>query len=294
MVICIGEILLDITKKEGESNLEMVGVPGGDCFIVSANIARNGGDTSFYGVTGNDYFGKTLIDKAKAYPFKGTHIFSNEEANTTLAINYEDEGNIHTEYIRNHGADYQFDKDLKLSIHQGDIVHFGSFLLTNKKGRVVVNSFLKQIKKNKCFSSFDVNLKLDLYKNKVEARNIYLSVLKEFDIVKMNDEEYNFLARNQKVANFIKTYLKPGVLLFITKGIEGSVCYYKDRSYEATCLPLNVVDPRGAGDAFYARCLLELDNRPHKSSFGDVKFSNILMAANIDGAEATQFIGTLK
>ena len=114
MVICVGEILLDITKKEGESNLEMVGVPGGDRFIVSANIARSGGDTSFYGVTGNDYFGKTLIDKAKAYPFKGTHIFSSEEANTTLAINYEKEGNIHTEYIRNHGADYQFDKDLKL------------------------------------------------------------------------------------------------------------------------------------------------------------------------------------
>ena len=157
MVICVGEILLDIAKKEGESNLEMVGVPGGDCFIVSANIARSGGDTSFYGVTGNDYFGKTLIDKAQAYPFKGTHIFSSEEANTTLAINYEEEGILHTEYIRNHGADYQFDKDLKLSIHQGDIVHFGSLLLTNKKGRVVINSFLKQIKKNKCFSSFDVN-----------------------------------------------------------------------------------------------------------------------------------------
>ena len=116
MVVCVGEILLDITKKEGESNLEMVGVPGGDCFIVSANIARNGGDASFYGVTGNDYFGKVLGEKAKTYQFKGLHIFSNDETNTTLSINYEEDGNLHTEYIRNHGADYQFDKDLKLSM----------------------------------------------------------------------------------------------------------------------------------------------------------------------------------
>ena len=294
MIVCVGEILLELEICKDPYAFNFVGVPGGDTFIVASDISLIGGDACFYGVVGEDYFGKYLIQKAKDYPLKSLHIFTTKHANTTLLVSYADEEEKQSELIRSPGADSLFDKDLKLSIHKGDIVHFGSFLLSNKKGRVVINSFIKQIKKAGCLSSFDVNLKLDLYENKIEARNVYLSALKEFDIIKMSEEEFLFLARNQKVGNFYKTYLKKDALLFITKGVNGSVCYYKTRSYEATCLPLNMVDPSGAGDAFFARCLVELDSRPHKNNFDDVNFSNLLTDANIDGAEATQYKGALK
>lgn len=294
MIVCIGEILLELERNNDHSVLNLNGIPGGNAFIVASDISLIGGDSCFYGVVGEDYFGKYLIQKVKDYPLKSIHIVSTNHANTTLLVTSTAEGTSHSELIRNSGADCLFDKDMKLSIHKGDIVHFGSFLLSNKKGRVVINSFLKQIKKANCFSSFDVNLNLALYENKLEARNVYLSSLKEFDIVKMSEEEFLFLARNQKVDNFYETYLKKDAIFFMTKGVNGSVCYYKNRSYEATCLPLNMVDSSGAGDAFFARCLFELDSRPHKNNFDDINFSNLLTDANIDGAEATQYKGALK
>lgn len=294
MVICIGEILLDIYGESKNSSLDMKGKIGGAPFNVAANIALNGGSSSFYGVVGNDFFGDYLVLEASKYHIKNLKIKRSDKANTTLSYVSNHNGERSFGFVRNPGADYFFDDEFPFDIKNGDIVNFGSLMLGKKRGRATFNHLLKLVKKEKALTSFDVNLRLDIFSSKSEARDIYLKVLPLFDIVMLSEDELNFLAKTQKIENFIKTHLKKDVLLFVTKGASESVCYYKNRSYEATCLPLSMVDSTGAGDAFYARCLYELDNRPHKSNFDDVNFSSLLTNANKEGAETTQFFGALK
>ncbi|HBX25054.1 MAG TPA: hypothetical protein DEF61_02055 [Firmicutes bacterium] len=294
MIICIGEILLDIYGENKNSSLVMNGKLGGAPFNVAANIALNGGSSSFYGVVGSDFFGDYIALEASKYHIKNLKIERSDEGNTTLAYVSNQKGERSFGFVRNPGADYFFGEDFPFEIKSGDIVHFGSLMLGKKKGRVAFNRLYKLVKKEKALTSFDANLRLDIFSSKSEARDIYLKILPLFDIVKLSEDELSFLAKTQKIENFMKSHLKKDVILFVTKGSSGSLCYHKNRSYEATCLPLSMVDSTGAGDAFYARVLLELDNRPHKNNFDDINFSSLLTNANKEGAENTQFFGALK
>ncbi|HBM70154.1 MAG TPA: hypothetical protein DD377_02000 [Firmicutes bacterium] len=146
MIICIGEILLDIYGESKNSSLVMNGKLGGAPFNVAANIALNGGSSSFYGVVGNDFFGDYIALEASKYHIKNLKIERSDEGNTTLAYVSNQKGERSFGFVRNPGADYFFGEDFPFEIKSGDIVHFGSLMLGKKKGRVAFNRLYKLVK----------------------------------------------------------------------------------------------------------------------------------------------------
>ena len=81
---------------------------------------------------------------------------------------------------------------------------------------------------------------------------VLLDVIKEVDVITINDEEAMQLSGQTNLVLAAKAIHKMGPeFVIIKKGEHGALLFYKDQPFFAPALPLeNVVDPTGAGDSF--------------------------------------------
>ena len=84
------------------------------------------------------------------------------------------------------------------------------------------------------------------------AMDDLLKVMKEVDILTINDEEARILANTHSLRRAATQILKMGPkILIIKKGEHGALLFYKNEVFFAPALPLEeVFDPTGAGDSF--------------------------------------------
>lgn len=295
MVYCIGEILLDMFGEAEGHSLKLSSKLGGAPFNVAANIAASGGDAFFYGVLGNDSFGDFAAKEASFYPLKGLFLDRTSKANTTLAVVTLDKGERSFRFLRSPGADYLFDEN-KLpffGVKKGDIVHFGSLMLSKEEGRAFIKKAISHFREIGALVSFDANLRLDIFRNEEEAKAIYDCIFPCVDILKLSEDELAFFCEMNDPASFKKKKMKDVSLLFVSYGKKGSACYASSSSCFAPSFPMKPIDTTGAGDAFYARVLFELGKASDPFSLSVEKYKTVLELANKDGAKAVSHYGAL-
>lgn len=294
MITCIGEMLLDMFGEEEGHSLRLVSKLGGAPFNVAANIALCGGASSFYGVLGDDPFGDFAAKEASFYPLKGLILDRRSEANTTLTLVTLEKGERSFRFIRSNGADCLLDaaKLPILGVKKGDIVHFGSLMLSKEAGRAFLKKAIAYFHGLGAWISFDANLRLDVFQSEAEAKNIYGEIFPLLDILKLSEEELSFFWGKDPLS-FRKERMKGDSLLFLTYGDKGSACYASSFSCFAPSAPIEPVDATGAGDAFFARVLFELDKAPGPFALDEAKAKAILSAANKEGSRAVAHKGAL-
>ncbi len=79
-----------------------------------------------------------------------------------------------------------------------------------------------------------------------------LAVIKQVDVITINDEEAMQLSGESNMVSAAKGIHKLGPpYVIIKKGEHGALLFYKDQPFYAPALPLQqVIDPTGAGDSF--------------------------------------------
>lgn len=79
-----------------------------------------------------------------------------------------------------------------------------------------------------------------------------LSVIKQVDVITINDEEALQLSGQSNMVSAAKAIHKLGpAYVIIKKGEHGALLFHKDHPFYAPALPLQqVIDPTGAGDSF--------------------------------------------
>ena len=79
-----------------------------------------------------------------------------------------------------------------------------------------------------------------------------LAVIKQVDVITINDEEAMQLSGQSNMVSAAKGIHKLGPpYVIIKKGEHGALLFYKDQPFYAPALPLQqVIDPTGAGDSF--------------------------------------------
>jgi sugar/nucleoside kinase (ribokinase family) len=79
-----------------------------------------------------------------------------------------------------------------------------------------------------------------------------LAVIKQVDVITINDEEAMQLSGESNMVSAAKAIHKLGTAyVIIKKGEHGALLFYKDQPFYAPALPLQqVIDPTGAGDSF--------------------------------------------
>ncbi len=300
-VVALGELLIDFTEngESAQGNLLLEANPGGAPCNVLAMLNKLGKKTAFIGKVGQDSFGRML---AKAVKDSGTDIKNlviDEKVPTTLAfVHTRPDGDRDFSFYRNPGADMMLKKEevMEEVIRDGKIFHFGTLSSTHAGVREATRYAIQVAKDNGLLISFDPNLREPLWPSLEEARREIEYGLSKCDILKISDNELEFMTGTTDYTKGVeilrKSYEIP--IIFVTLGKEGSRAYYQDMIVEAKpFIQENTIETTGAGDTFEG-CALNyiLDHGLEKLS--EVNLKELLVFANAGASIITTRKGALK
>lgn len=258
-VVAMGELLIDFTDcgESERANPIFEANPGGAPCNVLAMLKKYGRSCAFIGKIGNDLFGKMLISVLDNIGIDHKGLIVDDFHNTTLAfVKNDGNGDREFSFYRNPGADMmlrtdEIDYD---QIKQSKIFHFGSLSMTNEGVKLATKKAIECAKINKLMISYDPNLRPLLWKSMDEAREQILYGLSKCDVLKISDDEIEFVTGTSnfdKGAKFIMNKFPNIRLLNLTAGEHGSYSYYKNmKAYMPSYLLGGTVDTTGAGDTF--------------------------------------------
>ena len=256
-VVALGELLIDFTMIHADSDgyPTMAAHPGGAPANFLAAIAKFGGKAAMLGKVGTDTFGKLLTNTLREVGIETKGIVASDDFFTTLAfVTLDANGDREFAFARKPGADTQlcFD-ELELSLlDETRVFHFGTLSLTGEPSRTTTYRAVEYAREHGKLITFDPNLRKPLWRELDEAKQQMLWGLAHADVVKISDEEVEFLfgLGVQEGAQYILEHF-PVKLVFVTCGPDGCWFQNKNASGHVDSLKnIQVVDTTGAGDIF--------------------------------------------
>ena len=256
-VIALGELLVDLAERAKDENgyPTLAANPGGAPGNFLAALSAYGKKTAFLAKVGDDTFGHLLTGTMRRAGIDTRGILISPEAFTTLAfVTFDAHGDRSFAFARKPGADTQltFDElDLSL-IDETRVFHFGTLSLTDEPARSTTYRTVKYAKAHGKLITFDPNLRKPLWRDLGDAKEQMLWGLDHADVVKISDEEVEFLfgLSAQDGAQYILDHF-PAKLVFVTCGADG--CWFRSRKANGhvdSLKNIKVVDTTGAGDIF--------------------------------------------
>ena len=299
--LCIGELLIDFVSTTPDVTLAeapgFVKAPGGAPANVAVGLAKLGVDAGFIGKVGADPFGDFLTETLQQNNVDTTYLIAGETSRTTLAfVATRSDGMKDITFYRHPGADIQLSPDeIDVDyIQSAELFHYGSVSLSHSPTREATLKAIQSAKSAGAFISYDPNLRLMLWDNANDAKHWIWEVMPYADVVKISEEEWEFVTGDVKLKQGIERILGLGVkLLVVTLGERG--CYYTNGNAEGSVegFAVEVVDTLGAGDAFVAAMLTQLMTHADLASLEKDRLDSIMRYANAAGALATQKIGVI-
>lgn len=262
----IGEVLIDfIPEQKGKALKDVISferAPGGAPANVAAAVAKAGGKASMITKLGIDAFGDFLIETLNEVGVNTNLVLRTNEANTALAfVSLKEDGERDFSFYRNPSADLllteeEIDEDW---FSEGDILHFCSVDLVESPMKRAHTKAIRSAKEKGAIISFDPNVRLPLWEDPRDCRNTILQFIPEAHIVKISDEELEFITGLTNEEDAINSLFVGDVKAVIfTRGSEGADLYVNGECYHSSGYRVTVQDTTGAGDAFIGGFLYKL------------------------------------
>lgn len=292
MILSIGEILADMVGEKVDGTLTFKSFCGGAPFNVAVNAKKAGASVGFLGRVGKDPIGKFLIDEAGKAKLDNLDIQIDEERNTTLAFVTLNDGERDFAFYRHDTADFNVDidsvdfgsyKDLK-------IVHLGSLMLSEENGKILAQKVVDKARAVGAKVSFDLNFRMDIYKDFNDALSAFKPFVDQADIIKFSDDELRDYTGLADVIKGIESIYRKDTLVVVTLGSKGSLYYINGEYGTVETVKVKPIDTTGAGDAFFGTLLANIENEKLTKE----SIEKALVKANKAGAETTQFLGAIR
>ena len=248
MITCIGEILIDRFQDENGISDNVGGAP----FNVAVAIKRSGGNSSFIGAVGKDELGLYIKKETSKLGLDNLYINELDNHPTTIALVTLNNGERSFKFIRDNAADYQLSFPLPSFIDESNVVHIGSLMLSEERGREFVDELIRYLKERHILISFDINYREDIFKGYSDIASIYKHVIDQIDILKISDEEISIFG--EEYINSLKNKL-----ICLSLGSKGSEYRLNDMRGSVPSKKVKPVDTTGAGDAFFGGVLSQID-----------------------------------
>lgn len=256
-VVALGELLIDFTcvSRDADGYPTMAAHPGGAPANFLAALTKFGAKTALLGKVGTDTFGRLLTATLRGAGIETKGLVAADDVFTTLAfVTLDETGNREFAFSRKPGADtcvtYE-ELDLSL-IDEAKVFHFGTLSLTDEPARSATYQAVAYAKSRGKLITYDPNLRKPLWKDLDTAREQILWGLKQADVVKISDEEVDFLWGLGVEAGAQYILDNFGVkLVFVTCGAEG--CFFQNAAASGkvpSLRDITVADTTGAGDIF--------------------------------------------
>lgn len=267
-VLCIGEALIDFVSTEKTGSLASAGsfvkAPGGAPANVAVGLSRLGTGSAFMGKVGNDPWGRYLIDVLRNEGVDAEGVVLDNKARTSIVfVSVSPEGERDFAFYRNPGADMLWTiTEIKRNlVDRASIIHFGSVSLSCEPARTATLETVKYARGSGKTVSFDPNIREALWKDRGEINRIVLQAMPLADIVKISEEEMEFLFGHSDPVKAAAVIIDMGPrLVFVTLGKKG--CYFRNNTCDGfqPCPPVKVEDTTGAGDSFVSAVLCSLSD----------------------------------
>jgi fructokinase len=291
-VIAFGELLIDFVAMEnGVSVGEASGflkAPGGAPANVAVAVERLGQRAAFLGQVGEDPFGHFLADVLTAEGVETRGLRFTDKARTSLAfVSLGADGERSFMFYRHPAADMLMTPDDVAFdvIDGGRIFHFGSITLIDDPVRSATLAAVEHAQKQELLISYDPNLRLALWPSAQAAKEGMRLGFKSAQIVKISEEELEFLTGNDKAYSLWKDQMQA---IIVTHGAKGSTLYTESGKTFCPGFGVESVDTTGAGDAFVAGFLVGVLEQG-----GLQDPMSLLRMANATGALTTQAKGAI-
>ena len=303
-VVAIGELLIDFISSgtDAQGNPVMAANPGGAPCNVLSMLARLGKATGFVGRVGDDIFGRQLRDAISSCGIDSSNLAVDPEVRTTLAfVKTMAQGEREFSFYRNPGADMRLcESDVDESyIRQFKVLHFGTLSSTHPGCRAATRKALSIAKSAGMLISFDPNLREMLWDDLEDARAEMLYGLAHSDIVKISDNEIQFLvpdAEDPIVGARKLVEMNPNIkILFATLGADGAAALCNGMVVKApTFTEIPAVEKTGAGDTFTGAALAQILDADCGFQFDESRLADMLKFANAAATLCASRKGALK
>lgn len=299
-VTALGELLIDFTENGNseQGNPLMEANPGGAPCNMLSMIQKLGGTTAFIGKVGKDMFGRQLREAVESVGIDTRNLMEDEEIHTTLAfVHTFPDGDRDFSFYRNPGADMMLTKEeiQEDLIRNSKVFHFGTLSSTHEGVREATRYAIDVAKEAGCLVSFDPNLRPPLWKTLEDARKEIEYGLSKADILKISDNEVEFLCGTSDYDEGAKMLIEKYNIPFVcvTLGKDGSRAYYKGMRVEVPgFVQKNTIETTGAGDTFCG-CMLHYIIQHGLEDLTEENLRELLTFANAAASVITTRKGAL-
>ena len=307
-VVALGELLIDMTMngKSGQGNAMYEANPGGAPCNVLAMLKKLGHRVGFIGKVGEDIFGSELKGVLEETGIDTKGLVIDRDVRTTLAFvkTFED-GDRDFSFYRNPGADMMLKKDEvdEDLLRDTEIFHFGTLSMTHTDVREATLYAVTTAKEAGALISFDPNLREPLWESLDEAKEQVLKGLSYCDILKISDNEIQWLTGEEDYTAGVRWILDRYDIKLVTVslGKSGSQAYYKTDGAEdgfimtevKPFLQKDTIETTGAGDTF-GGCVLHFVLEKGIDALLETDLKEMLTFANAAASIITTRRGALR
>jgi len=297
-VVALGELLIDFAPIGADESgyPKLSANPGGAPPNFLAALAKYGARTALYAKVGDDAFGRLLVKTISDIGIDSSGILIDDSVFTTLAfVTLDASGERSFSFARKPGADTCISfTELNLSlIDETKMFHYGTLSLTNEPAREATQKAVEYAKKSGKLVTFDPNLRESLWDNLNDAKKQILWGLNEADVVKISDDEIEFLwGRSSEEGADILLDKFDVKLAMVTSGAKGALIKNNQALALATCPQVKAIDTTGAGDIFTGSAvskILRLNKTPE--TINAEELNEIVKFAVCSASLSTQKLG---
>ncbi|MHB8876092.1 MAG: carbohydrate kinase family protein [Myxococcaceae bacterium] len=265
-VICLGEALVDFLPQQPGHKVRDVETwtrcPGGAPSNVAIGLSRLGARSALLGVTGTDEFGHFLKGALALEGVDASHLRMTGDGKTGLAfVSLGENGERSFSFHRTRSAELflvEVDGDLPFVL-SARALHCGTNSLLWRPAQRAMVKMVQAGQAAGKLVSCDPNLRLHLWAEPQELRELLGFLLPSCGVVKLSEEEIGFVTGTGDVEQALVSLRKQGVLLpVVTRAAEGAVFFWQGKVVRVPSPPAVAIDSTGAGDGFMAALLFGL------------------------------------
>lgn len=255
MILCCGESLIDMVPENGAYRP----LAGGSVFNTALALGRLGAKTGYLWPISQDAFGAVLrapLEEAGV----DLSLSPSSPRLTTLALVFLKNGNATYSFYDEGTAGRMFaTADLPALPGEMDALFIGGISLIQDPCASTVEEFAHRAAEAGKVVSLDLNIRPGFITDERATRERYNRLLRIADIVKISDEDAEWLFPEADPGDTAIRLLDIGPKLILrTHGSEGATAIHASGQFTHPARKVTVADTIGAGDTFNAGLLTSL------------------------------------
>jgi fructokinase len=253
MILCCGEALVDMIERDTVDGLRgYVPFAGGAVFNTAIALGRLGAPTGFFTGLSSDLFGDVLR-KTLDQSHVDHALCATSRRPTTMAFVKLVNGNAQYTFYDEGTAGRMLSKaELPAISDTVAAMHFGAISLIFEPCGSTYEALMKR-ERRKRLISLDPNVRASFIIDAERHRARMERMVAMADVVKVSDEDLDWIADGENHESIIGRWLGSGVrVVTVTRGSEGVTAFTATGTVSVPARKVTVVDTIGAGDTFNA------------------------------------------